>query len=144
MYRAGASTRASSSAASSPRTNPLRSNNDREDNGERRRASYEPANSSRRPLGDSSSELSTSQSWDGDQEVKGQQLNKMIGVWLPKARFPCVVTNSISCFIAILRQRCPHRRLLKSHTSRRPQSGWQSSRKCLGVFHVDVVPGSSD
>jgi len=80
MYRPGASTRAQSSAASSPRTNPLRSNNDREDNGDRRRASYEPANSSRRPLGDSSSELSASQSWDGDQEVKGQQLNKMIGV----------------------------------------------------------------
>lgn len=47
---------------------------------ERRRTSYEAATSPRRPLTDSSSELSASQSWDGDQEVKGQQLNKMIGV----------------------------------------------------------------
>ena len=47
---------------------------------ERRRTSYDTSASSRRPLTDSSSELSASQSWDGDQEVKGQQLNKMIGV----------------------------------------------------------------
>jgi hypothetical protein len=63
---------------------------------------------------DSSSELSA-QSWDGDQEVKGQQLNKMIGV-----RNTLELHHRLEMMLkictAILRQRCTYRYLFEGHS----------------------------
>jgi hypothetical protein len=84
MYPPRASARAAASAASSPRTNPLRSNNDRDDSTPRRTSSYDPSMSSHRAVGDSGSDLSSSQSIEdgsADQQNRNAQLlNQIIQV----------------------------------------------------------------
>src|ERR1700760_725617 len=91
MYPPRASARAAASAASSPRTNPLKSNNDRDDPPPRRTSSYDPSMSSHRAVGDSGSDLSSSQSIDdgsADQQNRNAQLlNQIIQV-----RLACFVT----------------------------------------------------
>jgi hypothetical protein len=76
--------RAAGSAASSPRTNPLRSNNERDEQQERRRSSHDPAMASHRAVGDSGSDLSSSQSMEdrsADQQDRDSQLlNQIIQV----------------------------------------------------------------
>src|ERR1700761_8265371 len=75
--------RASGSAATPTRTNPLRSNNDRDDI-ERRRSSVDMSVTTQRAIGDSESELSGSQSMDdrsAEQARETQRLNQIIQVW---------------------------------------------------------------
>jgi hypothetical protein len=69
------STRATASAANSPRTNPLRSNNDRDD-AERRR-SYDVAPSMSRAISDSGSDMTTSQGSDPRQTDQAKEVAKL-------------------------------------------------------------------
>ena len=83
------SLRSQTSAASSPRTNPLRSNNDRED-AERRNSGFDPSMPGNRAMGDSGSSMGSSQNIDdrqAEQAREAHKLNQIIQVRLLAFRF---------------------------------------------------------
>jgi hypothetical protein len=88
MYPPRNSTRAASSAAASPRTNPLRSNNDRDD----------PSRRAARGV-DSASDMSSSQSMDDRSQEPDrdmQLLNQIVQVRAPASWWPMLMLHSNS------------------------------------------------
>lgn len=99
--------RPSGSAATSTRTNPLWSNNDRDDI-DQRRYSAESAVTTQRAIGDSESELSGSQSMDdrsAEQARETQRLNQIIQVMSKLGLFRIAGYVWLIFFLAILCQR---------------------------------------
>ncbi|KAF2670295.1 hypothetical protein BT63DRAFT_233766 [Microthyrium microscopicum] len=99
MYPPPRSTaRAMSSAATSARTNPVRSNNDREEMPERRQSTTDPAMPTQRAIQDSESDLSGSQSMDdrsAEQARETQRLNQIIQQFFVKGALT-VVSSRLS------------------------------------------------